>query len=226
MILPDAHEQRYDRSHISAAPTPMPDIFETLAAHPATRRKLAAGEMLFRAGERVKALYVVVTGRLQLVRTSTAGSAVTLHRAGDGEAFAEPSLFSERYHCDAVAEVPSEVIAYAKADIIGGLEHDSKRMMLLLRHLAGQVQALRARAEILSLRTAPERLIAYFRLQMPSGEVGVNVKGTWKQAAAELGLTHEALYRALARLEREGLITREGRKVTLRGSSAEIQKNS
>src|SRR5688572_10836366 len=110
----------------------MPDIFETLAAKAAGRRKLAAGETLFRAGDRVKALYVVVTGRLQLVRTSAAGSAVTLHRAGDGEAFAEPSLFSERYHCDAVAEVPTEVIAYAKADIVKGLAKDSDGMMLLL----------------------------------------------------------------------------------------------
>ena len=198
----------------------MPDIFRTLAAKPATRRKLAAGETLFRTGDRVKALYVVVTGRLQLVRTSAAGSAVTLHRAGDGEAFAEASLFSDRYHCDAVAEVPTDVIAYAKADIIKGLAKDTDRMMLLLRHLAGEVQALRSHAEILSLRTAPERLIAYFRLQMPPAGVVVNVKGTWKQVAAELGLTHEALYRALARLEREGVIRRDGREVTLRSSSA------
>ena len=92
--------------------------------------------------------------------------------------------------------------------------------MLLLRHLAGEVQALRSHAEILSLRTAPERLMAYFRLQMSPVGVVVNVKGTWKQVAAELGLTHEALYRALARLEREGVIRRDGRKVTLSSSSA------
>ena len=68
--------------------------------------------------------------------------------------------------------------------------------------------------------------IAYFRLQMPSAGVAVDVKRSWKQVAAELGLTHEALYRALARLAREGLITREGRKVALRSPSAKIQKNS
>lgn len=194
----------------------MPDIFETLAAKPITRRKLAAGETLFRAGEPVKALYVVVTGRLQLVRTSAAGSAVTLHRAGDGEAFAEPSLFSERYHCDAVAEAPTEVIAYAKTDLIERLAKDSGRMMLLLRHLAGQVQTLRARAEILSLRSAPERVLAYFRLHMPAAGSVLQVDGTWKQVAAEIGLTHEALYRALAGLERDGAIERDGRKVTLK----------
>lgn len=201
----------------------MPDIFETLAGKPAGRRKLAAGEALFRAGDRVKALYVVVTGRLQLVRTSAAGSVVTLHRAGDGETFAEPSLFSERYHCDAVAEVPTEVIAYAKTDIIKGLAKDSDRMLLLLRHLAAQVMGLRSRAEILSLKGATQRLIAYFRLQTAPGSRVLNVNSTWKQVAMEIGLTHEALYRALARLERDGVIQRDGRKITLRRSSVGAQ---
>lgn len=194
----------------------MPDIFETLATRAPIRRKLAAGETLFRAGERVKALHVIVTGRLQLVRISATGRTVILHRAGDGEAFAEPSLFSERYHCDAVAEVPTEVIAYAKADIIDELAKDAGRMMSLLRHFTGQVQTLRARAEILSLRAAPERLLVYFRLHMPAVGDVVHVKGTWKQIAGEIGLTHEALYRALARLERDGIIERSDRKVTIR----------
>ncbi len=34
---------------------------------------------------------------------------------------------------------------------------------------------------------------------------------SWKALAAEIGLTHEATYRALARLERAGVLQREGR---------------
>jgi len=206
---------------MSGPPTLIADIFQTLAATGGIRRKLAAGETLFRSGDRVKAVYVVAAGRLQLVRTSAAGSTVTLHRAGEGEAFAEPSLFSERYHCDAVAETATEVMAYAKADIVNGLAKDTARMMLLLRHLAVEVQTLRARAEILSLRGAMPRLVAYFRLHMASAGAVVNVKQNWKQVATEIGLTHEALYRALARLEREGVIQRDGRKVTLSSASTE-----
>lgn len=33
---------------------------------------------------------------------------------------------------------------------------------------------------------------------------------SWKSLAAELGLSHEATYQALARLERAGLLQREG----------------
>jgi DNA-binding phage protein len=36
------------------------------------------------------------------------------------------------------------------------------------------------------------------------------VSGTLKQLAADLGLTHEALYRTLARMAADGEITRNG----------------
>jgi CRP-like cAMP-binding protein len=195
--------------------TSIATIFESLAAKPATRRKLRAAETLFRAGDRVKAVYVVSTGRLRLVRISGSGSEVTLHRASAGESFAEPSLFSERYHCDAVAEIASEVLEYPKADIVSQLSIHPERMMDLLRHFGGQVQALRSRAEILSLRTATDRLMAYFHMHMPGNADVLQLNSSWKQIATEIGLTHEALYRALRRLEDAGAIERDRAKVRL-----------
>lgn len=192
-------------------------VFERLAARPATRRKLDAREILFRAGDRVTAIYVVSAGRLRLVRVNLSASEVTLHRASAGESFAEPSLFSERYHCDAVAEVASEVLAYSKADIVSGFANHPEGMLVLLRHLGMQVQSLRARAEILSLRAATDRLMTYFRLHMPADGDVLRVDSTWKQVAAQIGLSHEALYRALARLEHEGSIERDGAEVRLSG---------
>ncbi|MDB5862920.1 MAG: Crp/FNR family transcriptional regulator [Betaproteobacteria bacterium] len=191
------------------------DIFQSLALQPPGRRALAAGECLFRAGARVKDVYAITAGRLKLVRTSLAGSEVTLHRAGEGETFAEPSLFSERYHCDAVAEIATEVLVYSKADIIKAISDDPDRMMRLLRHLAVQVQAMRARAEILSLHAATDRVMCYLNLHLPSGADAMTLDLPWKQVAAEIGLTHEALYRALARLERDGAIRRNGHTVGL-----------
>ncbi|MBX9700679.1 MAG: helix-turn-helix domain-containing protein, partial [Acetobacteraceae bacterium] len=47
---------------------------------------------------------------------------------------------------------------------------------------------------------------------LPEDDDGLRHLGrSWKTLAAELGLTHEATYRALARLERAGLVRRDGR---------------
>lgn len=70
-------------------------------------------------------------------------------------------------------------------------------------------------AEILNLRAATDRLMAYFRLYPSTDSDRLVIDQTWKQLASELGLTHEAVYRALARLERDGAIQRDGVRVRL-----------
>ena len=213
-MLPARQSRRYDHSHMDD-PTPTATLFGELVEH-AGRRMLEPGETLFRAGDRVTAVFVVAAGRIRLVRTSRGGSEVTLHRATAGESFAEPALFSERYHCDAVAETASQVLEYGKHEMLERLASDPERMMHLLRHLALQVQALRSRAEMLALHSATDRVMAYFRLRAGARGTVVELDTTWKQVASEVGLTHEALYRALRRLEDAGTIERDGPKVILR----------
>lgn len=74
--------------------------------------------------------------------------------------------------------------------------------------LAQRVQFLRTRLEIRHIRSAPDRVLQFLRLRCDTSGVWQQV-GTLKQFAEELGLTHEALYRALATLERNGSIYRE-----------------
>jgi len=63
-------------------------------------RSLAAGEVLFRQGDRANAIFEVEQGRMRLVRQTIDNHPVTLHTARPGELFAEAALFADRYHCD------------------------------------------------------------------------------------------------------------------------------
>ena len=47
-----------------------------------------------------------------------AGAQVAMHSVRPGELFAEASLFSARYHCDAVASRASEVLVYPKREVV------------------------------------------------------------------------------------------------------------
>src|SRR4051794_24985625 len=87
-------------------------------------RRLEAGEALFRQGEPVTALHRLRGGRVRLVRCLEDGTAVVLHEARSGETFAEASAFAAAYHCDAVADVPSEVECAPKADFLAALASD------------------------------------------------------------------------------------------------------
>lgn len=52
---------------------------------------------------------------------------------------------------------------------------------------------------------------------------GVTLRRSWTRIAEEPGLTREAVYRALARLERQGRITRESGVVFLVAASVPVR---
>jgi CRP-like cAMP-binding protein len=178
-------------------------------------RSLQAGEALFRQGDAVAALHRVRKGRVRLVRCLEDGTAVVVHVARSGETFAEASAFADAYHCDAVAEVPTEVDFIARADVLAALAAGGEAATGFTRLLAAQVRDLRARAELRSIRSARERLLAWLRMQASGSPPVVHMARTWTEVAAELGLTREATYRALARLESEHRICRSGQMVQL-----------
>lgn len=183
-----------------------------LASLPAAREcRLARSEALFRAGDAALGLVVVRQGALELRRLSPEGRLSVLHRAGPGDTFAEASLFEPRHHCDAVAIAPSVVTIHPASALRQAAAEDPTLGWRIAAHLAGRLVAERARAERLALPRAVDRLLDVLHA-LPVEADGLRHLGrSWKALAAEIGLTHEATYRALARLERSGMLRREGR---------------
>jgi CRP-like cAMP-binding protein len=140
-------------------------------------------------------LFLVTAGELRLVRALPHGFQLTLQRASSASILAEASLFTDRYHCDAVAASESAVRAVPMAKVKAALEGDVALAFALMRHLADEVHRTRTRAEILSLKSVASRIDGWMALN------GGNLppKGCWHQVASEIGVTPEALYREFAR---------------------------
>ena len=181
-------------------------------------RALAPGEFLFEQGDRATAIYKVESGRLRLIRRTVDDHLVVLHTARRGEFFAEASLFAEVYHCDAIAASQSRVRIYPKAKVMDALRTDPLLTEALMARLAHQLQELRARMELRNVRSARERVLQYLRLRTGSNDRSIAIEGRLQDIAAEIGMTREALYRALARLEAEGSITRTETTIVLKKS--------
>jgi CRP-like cAMP-binding protein len=161
-------------------------------------RRLAAGEILFRAGDPVRSLFLVASGAMRLVRVLPNGLELTLQHARAGAILAEASLFAARYHCDAVAIEESMVRVVTLRRLRAALARDAGLAQAWARHLALEVQRARAQAELLSLKTVADRVAAWVALHGPA----LPAKGRWRQLASEIGVTPEALYRELARRRR------------------------
>jgi CRP-like cAMP-binding protein len=182
------------------------------------RRSLARNEVLFRQGDKVTAIYFIEEGRLRLERRTFDGRLLFLGTTPAGEFFVEAALFSDTFHCDAVATEPSRVRVYPKAMVLNSLRTDPASAMAFLAHVAHQIIELRQRLELMKVRSAKERLMLYFESNAEPDGRTVELRGQLQDIASDLGLTREALYRTLASLERAGTIERAGPRILLKKS--------
>lgn len=181
----------------------------------AKTKRVDQDTLLFCRGDRTRNMYGLLSGNARLLRYTVDGAPITLHRAKPGGFFAEASLFASAYHCDGEASAGSVVAVFPKAAVLAIMEQDASFARAFCQHMARQVQGLRSNLELRGIRSAEERIMAALSLKLGEGESRVELPGTWKDFAEDVGLTHEALYRALKRLEDAGRLSRDGLSVRI-----------
>lgn len=178
----------------------------------AERWEIDKGQMLFRIGDRIHSVFSIISGEVRLIRRDRGGSEVVLQRSRGGF-FAEASLDSKVYHCDVVATEKGSVLRFPVQAFRAALDADSDFRNAWMIHLAREVRKLRAQCERLSLRSAADRVFHYIESEGSDGIITLNQSR--KAWAAELGLTHEALYRTLSRLQTNGTLDITGDRIAI-----------
>ncbi len=171
------------------------DFLSSLIAITNKARVLEADQFLFHTGDPVRSLYIVSEGRVELKRIQEDGTVIVLQRATDLSILAEASLYSDSYHCDAVAASKSIINEISKTDFLEHLQENDAFAAAWSAYLANEVQKARYRSEILSKKTVAERLGGWLIWQ----DTELPPKGEWKNIALEIGVSPEALYREIAK---------------------------
>jgi CRP-like cAMP-binding protein len=179
-------------------------------------RVLLPGQALFHLGDRTDGIYEVMQGQVQMVRVDASGREIILYVASAGEIFAEAALFSANYRCDAMTKTGATVRLYPKAKFLSECRQNPQAAEAFMAILAREIMNLRTQLERRNIRSARDRVRHFLAFNTGTDGRTVLVRGTLKDLAAELGLTHEALYRALANLATEGEIKRFKNKIVLR----------
>ncbi len=180
-----------------------------------SQRHVDKEDFIFRRGDRPRTMFAVLSGEARLIRTSPAGGDVVLQRARRG-LLAEASLDQPRYHCDAVAALPTDLVCIPRNSFKDALADDDFRNRWVAQ-LLHELRRIRAQSERLALHSAKERIIHFIEAEGENGHV--ELTQSKKDWAAELGLTHEALYRTLAQMENGGVLRIDGRLICLRLSN-------
>lgn len=164
------------------------------------------GERLFSTGSKPVNMFFLASGEVILERHGAQGGAAVLQRTRHG-LVGEASLQSTRYHCDGKVTAISEITQFPITQVHTAMDTDPVFASRWIAMLNREVKRLRLQCERMSLTRVQDRLV---HLLEAEGQDEKYLLGSGlKSLACELGVTHEALYRCVSSMEKQGRLVRE-----------------
>ena len=212
-----------------------PSELQLLAAR-TVRKLFSAGELLFSEGEPCTGLHIVSRGKVRIFKTSISGREQVLAVEGPGSSVAELPVFDGGpYPASVVAVEGSEIAFISRRDFHAYcMEHPDVALKVLavvgarLRRLVGIIEEL-------SFTTIRQRLVATLvkiaqaqGQQTPHG-IEFRLPDSHQEIANQLGTVRELISRNLMRLQAEGLIEVDARRILIKdmtGLSALLEASS
>jgi CRP/FNR family transcriptional regulator len=198
-----------------------PAELEQLAAF-SDIRTVPRGASLFEEGQPAGGVFLVLDGRIKLVRASPQGREQVLHEERAGSTLAEVPVFDGGgYVGTAVAVEDARVCFVPRAPLLAALDRSPASAREVIRILAARVRRFAAVVEDLSLRAVTERVAGFLIREMDrTGDPRVELPATRDELAAHVGTVREQASRALSHLRAQGILEIDGRIAHVRDAGA------
>jgi CRP-like cAMP-binding protein len=183
-------------------------------------RRLGKGEMLFHKGDQPRGFYVVVFGQIKLAFPSSVGNEKVVDLLGAKQSFGEAVMFMGRPYPVFAEALCDTLVVHVGKDIIDELiRSDPDFANLLLAGLSVRLHGLLQDVELYSQHSSTQRVIGYLLQQAPDdGEVNefrVELPTTKQIIASRLNVVPETLSRIFHDLSEAGLISVQGKRITV-----------
>jgi CRP/FNR family cyclic AMP-dependent transcriptional regulator len=188
-----------------------------------SKKRVQRGELLFGEGDPCKGLYLVVSGKIRIFKLSAAGREQVLAIEGPGSSFAELPVFDGgSYPAAASALEDAELLFISRKDFQNFCREHPDVALKVIAVVGTRLRRLVGIIEELSFTTVRQRLIALI-LQLAEAEgtrskdgIRLELTKSHQDFAAELGTVRELISRNLSRLQAEGFLEVEGRKLVVK----------
>lgn len=169
----------------------------------------------FRRGDVADGLYIVAAGHIKLAIPSTDGHEKVLDFFGPGQVFGEAVMFLDLpYMVDAQALDDAVLLWIDKQEVCAAIDEDPAFARRMLASLSQGLHSLMQDIEAVSLQSAAQRLATYL-LNQPRDGGCTRFPFSKSIVASKLGLSPETLSRLLNQMSSAGLISVQGRVVTI-----------
>jgi len=191
------------------------------------RKLFSAGELIFSEGEPCNGLHIVSRGHVRIFKTSAGGREQVLAVNGPGDSVAELPVFDGGpFPASASAVEDTELAFISRRDFHAYCLEHPEVALKVLSVVGGRLRRLVGIIEELSFTTIRQRLISLLlklaRSEGHAGPVGVEflLPGTHQELANQLGTVRELVSRNLMRLQAEGVLEVDSRRIVVKDVKA------
>jgi len=175
----------------------------------AARRRLAPEEFVFWEGDAPDFFYLVLRGRVKVVKQSPTGKEFIVSFFGPGEMFGEVAVFENKpYPASSVAAEETVVASIRRTAFLAFLAAHPEIALKIISVLGGRLREAQARLGDLAASRVQQRIARV--LLMLAARMGKDLPFTRREIADMTGTTIETAIRVLSRLG-QGKIIRSAR---------------
>lgn len=170
-------------------------------------RRLPQGAVLWTQGSRPRGLFVILEGRVRVLR-GAGGRQHVVHVEGPGGTLGEVPLFGGgAYPATAIAAEPTLCVIFTRETLAAAIAADPGFAWVFLERLANRVRHLVDRLDRLAAQDVTSRLATYLLdRSAAAGSHQFTLNATQAVIAEELGTVREVVVRAFRRLRESGVI--------------------
>jgi len=189
------------------------DMKSLLACLGAKRVKKTTGDILWDAGDKVTAIGLILSGRLQIIREDAAGNRAIIAELNSGE------LFGESFVCAGEGESPVTVEVVTDCEVLfiplqriltpctAACDFHNRLIANLLKIISKKNMVLNQKIDILSRRNMRDKLMAYFLLQIEGQKKNqFEIPFSRNELADYLCVDRSAMSRELGKMRDEGIL--------------------
>lgn len=179
-------------------------------------KTLEKGEILFMEGQEGKYIYFLLEGNIKLYKTNREGKEAIVHFVGQNEMFAEIILQLDcNYPVTSEALDKCIVLEMDAVELFKQIEKFPETAMAIIGLLARRIKYFVNMIENLTLKDVRGRFLNYLGSIQHKGRNTVTLPVAKGDLALLLGTTPETFSRLLKKLNEEGIISYEGKKITI-----------
>ncbi|MCD8055423.1 MAG: Crp/Fnr family transcriptional regulator [Clostridiales bacterium] len=173
--------------------------------------RFSKGEVIFSRENFRRALGIILSGSVTVTKGDLTMSVLSV-----SDLFGAAALFNEEetYVSTLTARKAVKVLFLSDDDVVKLIGREPRIAGSYIRYLSGRIRFLSEKVDILSEASGERRLVRFlFGCADENGVVTLGIPMT--ELASRLGIGRATLYRELSRLEKDGTISRDGKRIVI-----------